>query len=616
VLFHFNPAWLPGGFTGVDVFFVISGYLMTGIIFRGLEQENFSILKFYVARANRIVPALAMLCLVLLVFGWFVLIPTDYALLGKHVGSSLSFISNITYWGESGYFDSVSREKWLLHTWSLSAEWQFYIIYPLVLVAMRKFISLKAMKATVLLSTVLGFMFCVIATYKWSSSSYYLLPTRAWEMLIGGVAYLYPITLQKKIKKRVEWFGLALIVGSYFLISKDNPWPGYLAILPVLGSFLIIQAQRNDSFITSNVIFQKIGAWSYSIYLWHWPLVVAIHYFSLNEVFIYLGIELSVLLGFLSNKYIEKIKFRSDFSNLFSYFKCKPVYMVMVVCIVGSITFKINGIESRSEVSEYSMLEVKERLKPNYGLSKDCEGKFTLSDNCSTSEEPEILVWGDFFAMHIVPAILASNPDVKMIQHTKSTCAPIFDLAPNHIANFAKGCLKFTQDVREWLKSNDSVKYVIVSSPFHTLSLIPTIDRNENLYPAMSKEYKNQFKKTLRELKSYDVKPVIISPPPSTGSNLGKCLNKKTFFGEIISSCDFNYKSITLFQQDLYPWLVSLSTEFDYIDLSQLLCLYGICKSSIDNIFIYRDGEHLSYEGPEFLGRKYNFYDLIVTGKI
>jgi peptidoglycan/LPS O-acetylase OafA/YrhL len=343
VLFHFNASWVPGGFAGVDVFFVISGFLMTGIIFTGIEKENFSILKFYVARANRIIPALAVLCLVLLVFGWFYLTPVDYKALAKHAGSSIGFISNITYWRESGYFDASSHEKWLLHTWSLSAEWQFYIIYPLVLVAMRKFMLVKRMKATLLVGTVLGFIFCVIATYKSPNASYYLLPARAWEMMIGGIAFLYPFTLTERGKKLLEWFGLTLIIASYFLISQDNPWPGYLAFFPVIGTFLIIQAQRNESFITNNIFSQKIGGWSYSIYLWHWPLVVVIYYFSLNVMFTYLGIVLSVLLGYLSNRYIEKIKYRNDFGNLFAYLKCKPMYMSLFIFTAASVTFIQNG---------------------------------------------------------------------------------------------------------------------------------------------------------------------------------------------------------------------------------------------------------------------------------
>jgi peptidoglycan/LPS O-acetylase OafA/YrhL len=351
VLFHFNASWMPGGFAGVDVFFVISGFLMTGIIFRGIEQENFSILKFYVARANRIIPALAVLCLVLLVFGWFYLTPIDYRTLGNHVGSSMSFLSNIIYWKESGYFNAVSKEKWLLHTWSLSAEWQFYIIYPLVLVAMRKFMSLKAMKATVLVGTVLGFLFCVIATYKWRIPAYYLLPTRAWEMMLGGVAYLYPLKLAENRKKVFEWVGLALIILSYVFISKENFWPGYLSLIPVLGAFLLIQAQRNDSIITDNIIFQSLGKWSYSIYLWHWPFVVVIYFYDLHSSFLYLGIILSVFLGFISNKYIEKNNYKNNFRSAIQYLKCKPMYYAITIGFLGVIIYINNGFNYRLDGS-------------------------------------------------------------------------------------------------------------------------------------------------------------------------------------------------------------------------------------------------------------------------
>ena len=211
VLFHFQPSLMPGGFAGVDVFFVISGFLMTGIIFRSFERNNFSLIDFYIARANRIVPALTALCIVLLILGWFFLTPIDYKALGKHVSSSIGFFSNIKYWGEAGYFDASSHEKWLLHTWSLSVEWQFYIIYPLVLIALKKFISIEAIKIVLVFSTILGFIFCVFATYYWPSFSYYLIPSRAWEMMIGGVVYLYKMKKHFNYQKLMEWVGLILI---------------------------------------------------------------------------------------------------------------------------------------------------------------------------------------------------------------------------------------------------------------------------------------------------------------------------------------------------------------------------------------------------------------------
>lgn len=457
LLFHFNASWMPGGFAGVDVFFVISGFLMTGIIFRGIEQEKFSILNFYVARANRIIPALVLLCLVLMVFGWFYLTPFDYKVLGKHVASSVGFLSNIIYWMESGYFDTSSLEKWLLHTWTLSVEWQFYIIYPLILVAMRKFLSIRTMKLTILVAMVLGFAFCVFATYRWPNASYFLLPTRAWEMLIGGVAYLYPLTLQESRKKLVEWIGLILVVSSYFVISAENPWPGYLALFPVLGSFLIIQAQRNDSIVTSNIVFQKIGAWSYSIYLWHWPLVVAIYYFSLSSSYIYLGMALSILLGFLSYKYVEKINFPRSFPTLLSYLKCKPIYIAIVCMGIGTALYATNGVNlnirqgassEQAKFLDYYTVEHK-NLDEAYWLK--CNTYTSLNDKNTYETDPiciqkngngGIFLWGDSHAEALSLGLrtLLEPQSIPFYQKTSSGCKASLSETKLQTGIFKKAC--------------------------------------------------------------------------------------------------------------------------------------------------------------------------------
>ncbi len=524
VLFHFNASWLPGGFAGVDVFFVISGFLMTGIIFKGIKQENFSIFKFYVARANRIIPALAVLCFILLIFGWFFFTPLDYKTLSKHVLSSMGFISNIVYWKESGYFDASSYDKWLLHTWSLSAEWQFYIIYPLALVAMRKFLSVKSMKATLLIGTALGFIFCVFATYRWPNLAYYLLHTRVWELMIGGVAYLYPFTLQDKRKKLIEWVGVTLIFGSYFFISKENPWPGYLAIFPVLGSFLIIQAQRNDSLITSNIIFQRLGSWSYSIYLWHWPLVVAIYYFSLNEVYIYLGIALSVLLGFLSNKYIEKFKFRNDFGSLFSYLKCIPVYMVLIVGIVGSVVFISKGMETRQILETVYNLNENDISSSKFLLSEveisfdECrlynKDNIPHSSGCKkldlhNIEKIDAIILGDSLAGSISPGVLKSLHKFKqggrIINARASGCIPLRGVQHRTGAMFS-GCSHYNSYLYERLNSGVipfSIPVIIISR----LNLYPFgfLEKGEKNRPfiwfddetELNEEYKVKFKSQL-----------------------------------------------------------------------------------------------------------------------
>jgi peptidoglycan/LPS O-acetylase OafA/YrhL len=169
---------------------------MTKIIMTKIEKDSFSLVGFYIDRGRRIIPALAFLCFVLLIFGWFYLISYDYRQLGMHVASSLGFLSNIIYWIQAGYFDMASHEKWLLHTWSLSVEWQFYILYPILIIALHKFIAVKSMKTILVLLTIVSLIFSIIISSTDSSAAFYLLPTRAWEMLIGGLVFYIPLLHQ------------------------------------------------------------------------------------------------------------------------------------------------------------------------------------------------------------------------------------------------------------------------------------------------------------------------------------------------------------------------------------------------------------------------------------
>ncbi|MCD9545714.1 acyltransferase family protein [Photobacterium carnosum] len=431
VLFHFNPLWVPGGFAGVDVFFVISGFLMTGLIFRGLENNNFSIINFYVARANRIIPALSVVCLVLLVFGWFYLRPLDYLALGKHVASSIGFLSNIIYWSESGYFDASSHSKWLLHTWSLSVEWQFYIIYPVVLVLLKKCMSFTNIKRLLVVSTVIGFIFSVYMTSRWPDMSYFSFPTRAWEMMMGGLAFLYPLqNLKDTSKKYLEWIGVTLILASYMLISKDNLWPGYLALIPVLGAYLVILANRSGSVITDNIVMQKVGLWSYSIYLWHWPVVVFGYYFEM-QYWEWIGIPISVVLGFFSYKFIESIKFPALSSISFkSIATFKPLWMVVSLGLIGSILFVniTNKINAIPDINKYNMASKAEGFcfgSPGSGVSSV---DYLTCQIGKKSNDPKILLFGDSFAGQYEPtlSILGKKNNIGILSITTNSCFPSF----------------------------------------------------------------------------------------------------------------------------------------------------------------------------------------------
>jgi peptidoglycan/LPS O-acetylase OafA/YrhL len=191
VFYHFGIPGFGGGFVGVDVFFVISGFLMTGIVIRGLERDDLSLFGFYMARARRIVPALVGLCAVLLGLGWLLLLPPDYQMLATHSAYSLAFLSNVEFWLEAGYFDSASHEKWLLHTWSLSVEWQFYLILPVVLWVVWRIRPGRTMQMWAVGLTLLASSAASIwTTSTQPSAAFYLLHTRAWEMLGGGLVFL------------------------------------------------------------------------------------------------------------------------------------------------------------------------------------------------------------------------------------------------------------------------------------------------------------------------------------------------------------------------------------------------------------------------------------------
>ncbi|EFO3556283.1 acyltransferase, partial [Escherichia coli] len=225
VLYHFGISGFGGGFVGVDVFFVISGFLMTGIIVKRISENKFSLIGFYLDRTRRIVPALCALCAVLIVVCWFFLIPVDFETLGKHVSSSVTFLSNIVYYNEINYFDASAKEKWLLHTWSLSVEWQFYIIYPIIILALSKSLSISSVKKILILLLFASFASSVYLSNINQASSFYLLHSRAWEMLAGGLVYLYPLKLSSRQSYAIKYIGIIGVFSCILLMSSLMVWP-------------------------------------------------------------------------------------------------------------------------------------------------------------------------------------------------------------------------------------------------------------------------------------------------------------------------------------------------------------------------------------------------------
>ena len=519
VLFHFSPSMLPGGFVGVDVFFVISGFLMTSIIVGGINNNSFNVAKFYCARANRILPALSVLCVAMLIFGWFNLTPSDYKMLAKHAASSVSFISNMVYMGETGYFDASSHEKWLLHTWSLSVEWQFYILYPLLIIILNKFISIESIKKILVLIFIFSLSIAIHSSFNNSATGYYFLPMRAWEMILGGIAFLYPIKANAIQNKVICYTGIFCIILSCFVFSGSTVWPGYYTLLPVMGAYLVILANVENNIITNNIVFQYIGKWSYSIYLWHWPIVVYLYTRQLSHYYFY-GILLSIAFGFLSYSLIERIKF-SSVSKLRNAYKVKSIYIGIITFIPALFILNSNGAdytfrygassETQAFLKEYDVKHyyLKEAywLKCNTYESLTVKKIFDVSPECINKKgDGGVFLWGDSHAEAWSLGLRTIlNGNFPFYQKTSAGCYPSLKESTVQTGDFKSACDNSNKVALESIAKIKPYVVIIAQHDHHELT---------------------DWKEIVSTLKNYGVKSVIIMGPlPQWDPSLPKMTN-------------------------------------------------------------------------------------------
>jgi peptidoglycan/LPS O-acetylase OafA/YrhL len=290
IAYHYFPPVLRGGFIGVDIFFVISGFLISGIIFHEIDNRDFSILRFYRRRINRIFPALACVLVASLALGWVTLFPDEYKSLGRNVIASTAFIENIFLWMQAGYFDSDSVKKPLLHIWSLGVEEQFYIIYPPMLLLAHR---LRILNAKFLIACGLLSLFTSIYVLRFSQSADFYMPfTRYWELSVGGILAWREregtshVTLPVWLPAVLSWAGLLAILAGFVLIDARTPFPGTAALLPVSGAALLVGAgpqSRPNRLLLSNRAAVFVGKISYPLYLWHWPLLAFLYIVNIEK---------------------------------------------------------------------------------------------------------------------------------------------------------------------------------------------------------------------------------------------------------------------------------------------------------------------------------------------
>jgi peptidoglycan/LPS O-acetylase OafA/YrhL len=276
VLFHAGLGLFSGGFVGVDVFFVISGYLITGILLADLAAGRYSIARFYERRARRILPALFVMLLACLPLAWALMLPSELAAFGKSLLGTLGFASNVTFWLEEGYFTTASEYKPLLHTWSLAVEEQFYLAFPLLLLVLRR-CRRRTMAAVLGAACLASFALCLVAAYHFQTANFFLAPTRAWELLAGSLCALAGRQDHRRGAGWLGWAGIALIVGSIVLLDGFLPYPSHFTLPTVVGTVLLILFARADAGagrVLAAPPLVGVGLISYSLYLWHQPLLV------------------------------------------------------------------------------------------------------------------------------------------------------------------------------------------------------------------------------------------------------------------------------------------------------------------------------------------------------
>lgn len=308
VLFHAGFSVIGGGFVGVDVFFVISGYLITGILYREASAGHFSIVRFYERRIRRLFPALYAMLATVTAVALLVLLPDELTDLAKQIVATSTFISNFYFNATSGYFDAEASTKPLLHTWSLAVEEQFYLFFPFFIWGVVKWARRYTMELLILAALIsLALSIALLPSHP--TATFYLLPTRAWELLIGGIAALAP-RVRPAAAPYMSWAGLALIAYPALTYTETMPFPGLSALPPCLGTALILHSPGvSVARLLSAMPMRWIGKTSYSLYLWHWPVIVFLAMMvgePLSKVHGLVAVAASIALGFLSWKWIEQ----------------------------------------------------------------------------------------------------------------------------------------------------------------------------------------------------------------------------------------------------------------------------------------------------------------------
>jgi peptidoglycan/LPS O-acetylase OafA/YrhL len=449
VMFHVHPRLITGGFVGVDIFFVISGFLITGLIGSGLRDRNFSLLNFYSRRIRRIFPALAIVLAVSMAVGWFVLFPDDYENLGKHVVGSAAFLANVTLWTDVGYFDAPAEFKPLLHVWSLGIEEQFYMLWPALLLLTRSWRRGSIVLACMVFAA--SFSWNVLLTGANPVAAFFFPTTRFWELMVGCILALSApkgtlswLAMRPRkgntfaICDAASLLGAILVVAGALLVSGGRSFPGWWALLPAVGAALLIAAGPGalvNRQLLSRALVVQLGLISYPLYLWHWPILAFIRHCHVKEppdLMRWGGILLAVVLALATYHFVEKPIRRG------APIAAKSIGAVLAVALIacsGAAVFANRGYAQRFPREIAVLFRDEDNVAKVFIGSGLCvrtahNDRFEFTRDCARSLNTDyrIVVWGDSHGSNVTRGLVEieqSRPNIQVVFFNTVGCPPI-----------------------------------------------------------------------------------------------------------------------------------------------------------------------------------------------
>ena len=592
VAYHAFPGRVPGGFVGVDVFFVISGFLITSIIQRSIDAGRFSFAEFYARRVRRIFPALGVVLAFCLVAGWFELWTSEFKQLGQHVMAAVGFVSNVVLYREAGYFDAASETKPLLHLWSLGIEEQYYLVWPLLLWGLAKLRRGVAVPTVAVLAA--SFALNVWWVRHDPSAAFFLPMARVWELMIGGALAI--ATLRGRVTSDPRWgtaaslLGLAAILGAVALLSPDRAFPGFWALLPTLGTALVIAAGpgawANRRVLSPRpVVF--VGLISYPLYLWHWPLLTFARIGAsgtLSSRAALVVVAVSVVCAWLTYQFVE-LRVRGARAR-----RLAPALAggLALVGVAGVAISTVDGVPWRfpasvRRIDDYALASPAiSREWRRHRCMLETEG--TFADECVEREPaaaPLVVLWGDSHAAALYPGLHAEQARLgfRVAQFSTSRCPPIVGFVSANPKLRNEHCV----DV------NDRVLARIAELRPSAVILTAYWDIYEpDLLP-----------RTMERLRALGVRRVVVGNVPVWRGNPARALfhaYRRDPSGDVPSRMSRAQFKVPV-RSDSAIAGIAASAGAEFVSLLDVLCDRGTCTATTDGGMTYSNADHLAPPG-------------------